>query len=531
MLTRPDAQEQFANLQCVVVDEWHELLASKRGVQTELALARLRRWRPILQTWGLSATLGNIDEAMQVLLGPARAEQGVLIEGVRSKRYVVDALIPKTMERFPWAGHLGLNLVEDVVLEIDQAATSLVFTNTRSQTEAWYQAILKLRPEWAGRIALHHGSLDRDTRSWVEQGLRTGDLKCVVCTSSLDLGVDFSPVERVFQIGSPKGVARLLQRAGRSGHAPGQVSRVTCVPAHAFELVEFAAARQGIAAESLEGRQPPANPLDVLTQHAVTIALGQGFTPDELFDEVRTTYTYQNLTREEFDWMLDFITTGGTALRAYPDYRRVRINEEGRYILDDPRLARQHRLSIGTITADSSLTVQFIRGPRLGTIDEGFLAKINPGDRFFFAGRLVELVKLYDSKVWVRAAKDSKNARIPRWMGGRMPLSTELAAAVRQQLDHAARGEYRNAEMLALRPLFELQETWSQIPRLGELLIERTKLREGYHLFMYPFAGRLVHEGLAALFAYRLVAAYSNHIRHVRQRLRPRTYFSVTPTN
>lgn len=504
MLTRPDARQHFEHLQCVVVDEWHELLSTKRGVQTELALARLRRWRPALQTWGLSATLGNINEAMQVLLGPTHAQQGVVIEGVRSKRYVVDTLIPKTLERFPWAGHLGLNLVEDVVREIDAAATSLVFTNTRSQTEAWYQAILKLRPDWAGRIALHHGSLDRETRGWVEDGLRAGSLKCVVCTSSLDLGVDFSPVERVFQVGSPKGVARLLQRAGRSGHSPGQVSRVTCVPAHAFELVEVAAAREAMANDSLEGRQPPTNPLDVLTQHAITIALGEGFTADDLFDEVRHTYTYQHLNRADFDWMLDFITTGGTALRAYPDYHRVRRDEAERYILDDVRLARQHRLSIGTIVADSSLTVQFIRGPRLGTIDEGFLAKINPGDRFFFAGRLVELVKIYDSKVWVRAAKDSKNARIPRWMGGRMPLSTELATAVRQQLDRAAQGEYRGAEMLALRPLLELQKSWSHIPRLGELLIERTQSREGHHLFIYPFAGRLVHEGLAALFAFRL---------------------------
>lgn len=504
MLTRPDARQNFERLQCVVVDEWHELLSSKRGVQTELALARLRHWRPHLQTWGLSATLGNVAEAMQVLLGPAAAKQGIVIPGVRSKRYAIDALIPKTIERFPWAGHLGLNLVGEVVSQIESAATSLVFTNTRSQTEAWYQAILKLKPDWAGRIALHHGSLDRQTRSWVEDGLRTGALKCVVCTSSLDLGVDFSPVERVFQVGSPKGVARLLQRAGRSGHAPGQHSRVTCVPAHAFELIEVAAARQAIASESLERRQPMPNPLDVLTQHAVTVALGQSFFADELFNEVRTTYTYQTLTRREFDWVLDFITTGGNALKAYPDYRRVQRDDSGRYVLDDARIARQHRLSIGTIVADSSLIVQFLRGPRLGTIDEGFLAKIKPGDQFIFAGRRVELVRICDSKVWVRLAKNAGNARIPRWMGGRMPLSTELAAAVRQQLELAAKGEYRGPEMQALRPMLELQRAWSRIPRLGELLIERTESREGYHLYIYPFAGRLVHEGLAALVAFRL---------------------------
>ncbi|HEV7481443.1 MAG TPA: DEAD/DEAH box helicase, partial [Roseiarcus sp.] len=230
MLTQERAQETFASLTFVIVDEWHELMGNKRGVQTELALARLRHFRPSVATWGLSATIGNLENAKRVLLGPRDAPRGALVEGRLDKPLIIDTLLPKAPERFPWAGHLGAKMVEQVVAEIEAATTTLVFTNTRSQAELWYQHILRLRPEWAGILAIHHGSLSRETRDWVEQGLKEGSLKAVVCTSSLDLGVDFLPVERVIQIGSPKGVARLLQRAGRSGHAPGRVSRITLVP-------------------------------------------------------------------------------------------------------------------------------------------------------------------------------------------------------------------------------------------------------------------------------------------------------------
>lgn len=533
LLSRKDAAQQFAHLTTVIVDEWHELLSTKRGVQTELCLARLRHWRPALQTWGLSATLGNTEHALKVLLGnhvnvvdqtgvEPREEHihdsplpvsnqnlqppasGVLIQGAQRKRIIVDSIIPKSLERFPWAGHLGLRLVDDVVSAVDEAETSLVFTNTRSQTESWYQALLKLRPDWAGRLALHHGSLDRDKREWVEEQLRQGQLKCVVCTSTLDLGVDFAPVQRVFQVGSPKGVARLMQRAGRSGHQPGQDSRVTFVPAHALELLEVAAAKDAIDAGILECRVPPLRPLDLLAQHATTMALGEGFQPDELFNEVRTTTTYAQLARSDFDWTVNFISTGGDALRAYPDYHKVRLGSDGRYHLDDKRMALQHRLSVGTIVSDASLTVQYLKGPKLGTIEEGFLARLKPGDCFIFAGHPVELVQVRDSKVWVRKAKSSRDIRMPRWMGGRMPLSTELANSIRGRLHEAASGEFRGPEMRALRPLLELQARWSRIPERGELLIERIKSRDGHHLYIYPFAGRLVHEGIGALLAYRM---------------------------
>ncbi|MGZ5103146.1 MAG: DEAD/DEAH box helicase, partial [Usitatibacter sp.] len=242
MLSNADAREKLSDLRLVVVDEWHELLGNKRGVMAELGLARLRRWNPKLRTWGLSATLGNIEEAMDRLV-PGMARRRV-VKGASDKKVRMDTLIPHDVDRFPWAGHLGLAMLDHVVEAIDSSRSTLVFTNVRSQAEIWYQGILEARPEWAGLIGLHHGSLDSDVRKWVENGLKEGKLKAVVATSSLDLGVDFSPVERVLQIGSPKGVARLLQRAGRSGHAPGQESRVTCVRSHALEFGEAAAARR-----------------------------------------------------------------------------------------------------------------------------------------------------------------------------------------------------------------------------------------------------------------------------------------------
>ncbi|MEM9082556.1 MAG: DEAD/DEAH box helicase, partial [Planctomycetota bacterium] len=334
MLSRKDARKRLSTVRCVIVDEWHELLSTKRGTQTELCLARLRAWNPEIQTLGLSATLGNLDEALRALTGSVEQDaEPVLVKGDDPKEVVVESVLPSDITRFPWAGHLGIKLSEDVAQAIDQAGTTLVFCNTRSQCEIWFAELFKRRPDWLGRIAIHHGSIDRELRTRVENALRTGQvedpsgsvtaLKCVVCTSSLDLGVDFSPVDQVIQIGSPKGVARLIQRAGRSGHAPGKISRVLCVPAHAFELVEFAAARTAIGRKAIESRVPLAKPLDVLAQHAVTLAVGEGFDAETLFEEVRTTHAYRELTDEEWGWVLEFITTGGSALTAYPHFHRV----------------------------------------------------------------------------------------------------------------------------------------------------------------------------------------------------------------
>ncbi|WP_252274540.1 ligase-associated DNA damage response DEXH box helicase [Pseudomonas subflava] len=504
LLTAADARERFAGLRMLVVDEWHELLGNKRGVQLQLALARLRRWHPGLIVWGLSATLGNLPHAREVLLGNV---EGRLVQGKQDKSLRIDTLLPPGIERFPWAGHLGLRMLPQVVDEVEHSGACLLFTNTRSQAEVWYQALLEARPDWAGLIALHHGSLSREVRDWVELGLKEGRLKAVVCTSSLDLGVDFLPVERVLQIGSAKGVARLLQRAGRSGHAPGRPSRISLVPTHALELVEAAAVRDAVAAGRIEGRRSPDKPLDVLVQHLVSMALGGGFHPDELLDEVRGAWAYRELGEAEWAWALAFVRHGGHSLTAYPDYRRVEPDEHGVWRVPSAALARRHRMSLGTIVSDASIAVRFWAkggsGASLGSVEESFIARLRPGDCFLFAGRLLELVRVENMVAYVNRAQGRK-AALPRWNGGRMPLSSELADAVVERLGAAAEGRYDGPEMQLLRPLLQVQQDWSALPAPGALLAETLRSREGWHLFLYPFAGRNVHLGLASLLAWRL---------------------------
>ncbi len=502
LLTRADAQPTLSTLRMVVVDEWHELIGNKRGVQLQLALARLRQWNPQLIVWGISATLGNQQHAQEVLLG----EGGVTVQGKVVKQLQVDTLLPRSIERFPWAGHMGLRMLPQVVAEVEKSASCLLFTNTRAQSEIWYQALLEARPDWAGLIALHHGSLAREVRDWVERALKEGSLKAVVCTSSLDLGVDFLPVERVLQIGSPKGVARLMQRAGRSGHAPGRPSRVTLVPTHSLELVEAAAAHDAVAARMIEPRESPHQPLDVLVQHLVSVALGGGFVPDELLAEVRTAWAYRDLSDEQWQWALAFVRNGGHSLTAYPDYRRAEPDEHGIWRVPDARLARRHRMSVGTIVSDATINLKYWKkggGGSLGSVEEGFIARLKPGDGFLFAGRLLELVRVENMTAYVKRAT-GKKAAVPRWNGGRMPLSSELADAVVEKFDAAAHGRFESPEMQAVKPLLEVQRQWSGLPQRDTLLAETLKSREGWHLFLYPFAGRHVHLGLASLLAWRL---------------------------
>ena len=510
MLTREHARDELRAVEYVVVDEWHELAGSKRGVQTQLALARLWRFNPGLVVWGLSATLGNLQEAMEVLCHPAaRTTQPALVRGKIDKDLVIDTLIPPDPGKYSWAGHLGARMQQPVVDEIARSGTTLVFTNVRSQAEIWYQLLLEARPDWAGQIALHHGSLDRATREWVEQGLKDGSLRAVVATSSLDLGVDFLPVERVLQIGSAKGVARMMQRAGRSGHAPGRASRVTLVPTNTMEIIEAAAARHAAQEGRVEERQAPHKPLDVLVQHLVTIALGGGFRPGELFDEVRTAWSYRELTREEFDWALAFCEQGGASLTAYPDYHRIAPDEEGVYRVPDRGIAKRHRLGVGTIVSDAAMQVKYLSGANIGTIEEGFIARLRKGDCFFFAGKLLEFVRVREMAAYVRKAARNKGT-VPTWQGSKMALSTELGDAVLEMMQKAAQGDFFEPELQAARPMLQTQARLSRIPTPGTVLVEAFRSREGHHLYVYPFSGRHVHLGLASLLAWRLARGRPN---------------------
>jgi len=496
MLSYADAPQMLAGVRGVVVDEWHELLGNKRGVLLQLCLARLRAIAPAAPTWGLSATLGNLGQARDVLL--PHAPGAAIVSAPRPRRMTLETLLPGEGERFPWAGHLGLSQLERVAQVLQRARSSLLFTNTRSQAELWHRALQSVWLDDPATLALHHGSLDGSLRAAAEGGLREGSVRCVVATSSLDLGVDFPAVDQVLQVGSPKGMARLLQRGGRARHRPGEAGHVVCVPTHALELAEYAAARTALSHGRVEARPPPLLSLDVLAQHCVTLALGGGFDPVRLLAEVRGTHAYAGLPDAAWHAVLDFIVRGGSALEHYPDFRRVVLDDDGHYRVHDRRIGFRHRLSIGTITSDGSVQVRFMKGGWLGSVEEGFISRLRPRERFQFAGRTLELVQLRDMTAFVRIAKRA-DGRVPRWQGGRMPLSSELGAEVEAILANPP----ASPEMRALAPLLQLQSRLSALPTPATLLVETVKTRQGWHVFVFPFAGRAVHEGLSALLALR----------------------------
>ncbi len=500
LLAQRDAAGRFRDLRCVIVDEWHELMASKRGVQVELALARLRRFSPSLRTWGLSATVRDPDDAARRLCGVGA--EPIVVRDEIDRPVVVNSLLPDDADTLPWAGHLGIRMAPRLVEFLDPEIPTLVFTNTRSQAERWFGEILKARPAWMERMALHHGSIDRNVRTRVEAGLKDGSIAIAVCTSSLDLGVDFSPIRRVIQVGSPKGVARLIQRAGRSGHRHGESCEVVCVPTHALELVEIAAARQAIARHEIEARPRFDAPIDCLVQHLVTVGLGGGFEPDDLFEEVRTAAAYASLDRETFDWCVALAEHGGSTLRRYDKYHRIVRGEDGIYTVPSRRIAATHRLNIGTITGDGTISLKYRTGARIGSIEERFIAMLAPGEAFLFAGKFLEFVRMGDMEAIVKPAS-TRTTLTPHWAGSRFPLSTALSAAVRRSLDEARRGIFDEPEVAFAAPILDAQARISRIPKAGTILAEVMRSDEGDHLFLHPFEGRLVHEGLAVLLALR----------------------------
>lgn len=497
----------FESLKIIAVDEWHELLGSKRGVQVELAIARIincgansTKQKPSI--WGISATIGNLEQAKEVLLAPLK-KLGVIVKAVLHKKIEVESVLPDEIEKFPWAGHLGIKLAHKLIPIIQQSKTTLIFINTRGMSETWYQTLLTVCPELAGSIALHHGSIDIELRNWIEDNLHLGNLKAVVCTASLDLGVDFRPVETVIQVGSPKGVARFLQRAGRSGHSPDAVSKIYFLPTHSLELLEAAALKAAIAENMIESRDPKMLCYDVLLQYLNTIAISDGFSPEETYQEIISTYCFSELTPEEWHQILYFITQGGNAMQQYDDFKKVEI-EDGRYVIKSRKIAMRHRMHIGTIVSDAMLKVKFLAGGYIGVIEEYFISKLEPGDVFTLAGRNLEFVLIKDMTVLVKKS-NAKKSFVPSWNGGRMPLSANLGKKLRETLDLSVVGSTEPViELEALKPLFDLQATISHVPKKNELLIEQIETKDGFHLFVYPFEGRLVHEAMAAILAYRI---------------------------
>ena len=520
-LAQKDYATTFRDLKIIAVDEWHELLGSKRGVQVELAISRivnLNRSKVKSENqkvedsianspsvWGISATIGNLEEAMDVLMSPLRKE-GIIIKANVRKKFKIESVIPEEIEKYPWAGHLGIKLADKTLPIFAKSRTTLVFINTRGMSETWYQTLLTIAPDLAGVIALHHGSIERELRTWVEEALHEGILKAVVCTSSLDLGVDFRPVETVIQVGSPKGVARFLQRAGRSGHQPDAVSTIYFLPTHSLELIEAAALKEALAEQLIESRVPLVMCFDVLIQFLCTLAVSDGFYPDEIFEEIRSTYCFREINETEWKQLLQFITVGGIALQQYDDFKKVEIMPDGLYKINSRRIAMRHRMHIGTIVSDAMLKVKFMSGGYVGMIEETFISRLNPGDVFTLAGRNLEFVMIKDMTAQVRKSNATKSI-VPAWNGGRLPLSANLGKMLRKKLNDAANSDrfsVKEPELSALKPLFDLQKKLSAVPKENELLIEHIETKDGFHLFIYPFEGRLVHEAMAALLAFRI---------------------------
>lgn len=497
LLTNPQSEITFKNLRFLIVDEWHELLGNKRGVLLELAIARLKKGNPGIQIWGLTATIGNLQEAAQVIVGEDRRPTIIAEEIPRDVN--LQTLLPKTVEGLPWAGHFGLRMLPLVLDKLNPKHSTLIFTNTRAQAERWYRAIVEAKPEWKSIIALHHSSIDRKIREKIESETKEGINRFVVCTSSLDLGIDFPQVEEVIQIGSPKSIARLLQRAGRSSHRPMTPCQLTIVPTHALEIAELNGYRMALQNHAIENRIPLKNCYDVLMQHMTSCAIGGGFDEKELFAEIKTTHAFKDLSWDAFEQALGFLTTGGRALTAYPEYKK--LHKEGdHYSLEDKRLIMRHRLNIGTITSDAHVPVKTARGKTIGTVEESFIAGLQPGQAFIFGGKVLELIQYRDLIAYVRPSRE-KSTTSAVWQGSRLPFSAPLGHFLRTAVDHDAPSF---PESPLLHDIYTIQNQLSHVPKENELLVEIIKSREGWHLVIYPFEGKIIHQGLAYLLAHRL---------------------------
>jgi len=504
ILSSPKSKELFAELELIVVDEWHDLMATKRGVQMSLCLQRLLKLSKKATITGISATLKDPHMALNVLL--PNGETGQLTQA-HIDRVVALTICESTDDaRLPWAGHLGLSLLKPVSQTLIKGQTTLLFTNTRNQAEQWFQALSIVRMDLS--IALHHGSLASATRQDVETKLKTGEIDCVVATSALDLGVDFQAVERIIQIGSPRSVSRLIQRAGRASHRPGEGTDVLLVPTNRLHLNEYAALADALDTGSLEPIRPPEHCLDVLIQHLVTMALQGPWKPDDMFEEVTQAWAYRHMTRETFERLLTVLTKGSDSLKEYPEYRRLEEREDGRFILVSNQAARRHRMSIGTIVSHAHVRVKMRRGKSLGEVEESFAGRLQPGDVFRFSGKRLEVVRFSDGELIVKPAGSRKASEIPRWTGGRLPLSETLATRVVAdfQRSNPLSQRIQNSQWLAraLKETAEIQARISQCPETEVTIAERFKTRDGHHLCIYPFAGWLVHQALGPLMASRI---------------------------
>ncbi|MEE4209095.1 MAG: ligase-associated DNA damage response DEXH box helicase [Parvularcula sp.] len=512
LLAHPSASDLFAGLRCVVLDELHALQKSKRGDLLALDLARLWTLAPGMRTVGLSATVDDPDPLRRFLVPQDGTEEAMasLVVGKGGVRPSVRVLTPD--DQIPWSGHSGRHAFDAIYEQIRSHTTTLIFTNTRSQAEVCFQELWRMNEDSLA-IALHHGSLAREQRERVEAAMADGSLRAIVCTATLDMGIDWGAVDLCICLGAPKGAARLVQRIGRSNHRMDEPSEAILVPANRFEVLECVAAKQAVDAGLLDGEPYREGALDVLCQHIWGMACAEPFFPDRLFDEIISAAPYRHLSRETFDEALEFVATGGYAMRAYDRFKRIVKMPDGRMRIKDARTAQLYRLNAGTIVEMPTYTVRMGRmtrkdgkagvprgGRKLGTIEEWFLSQIAPGDTFIFAGEVLRYEGVQDMDVYVSRAPH-EDVKIPSWQGSKFPLSSFLAARVRTIVSEA---ELRQSLPGPVREWLNLQERKSYLPKPDELLVETFERGEKFYLVCYPFDGRIAHQSLGTLVTRRL---------------------------
>nr|WP_249784663.1 ligase-associated DNA damage response DEXH box helicase [Bradyrhizobium sp. IC3195] len=517
LLSSDDAPFLFSSLKRIVLDELHALVTSKRGDLLSLGLARLWRLAPQMRAIGLSATVAEPEQLARFLVpqpdGKERAADIVVAGGAAPP--VVEML--DTRERLPWAGHSARHALPEIYELIKANKTTLVFVNTRSQAEMLFQNLWSMNDDGLA-IALHHGSLDVAQRRKVEDAMSAGRLRGVVCTSSLDLGVDWGDVDLVVNIGAPKGSSRLMQRIGRANHRLDEASRAVLVPANRFEVLECRVAIDAIAENAQDTPPLRTGALDVLAQHVLGCACGEPFFSDELYGEVRTAAPYASLSRQHFDDVVDFVASGGYALKTYERFARIKQDKEGRWRVANPKVRQSYRMNVGTIVEDDMLKVRLVRsrdsgagstgviargGRLLGEIEEAFIEGLSPGDTFVFSGEVVRYETLVEDQVYVSRAHD-KDPKVPSYMGGKFPLSTYLAERVRRLLDD---GRAWGGLPEQVRDWLSLQKDVSRVPAVRELLVESFPRANKHYLVCYPFEGRLAHQTLGMLLTRRLERA------------------------
>jgi ATP-dependent helicase Lhr and Lhr-like helicase len=514
LLASADGPYLFGTLRRIVLDELHSLTTSKRGDLLSLGLARLFKLAPQVTTVGLSATVAEPDDLRRYLVpqppgGTAMADLVVAQAGAQPNVTMLD-----TEAHLPWAGHSALHALGEIYGLIKTHKTTLIFVNTRSQAEWIFQELWGINDDNLA-IALHHGSLDVAQRRKVEDAMTRGKLRAVVCTSSLDLGVDWGDVDLVVNVGAPKGASRLMQRIGRSNHRLDEPSEAVLVPANRFEVLECRAAIDALAENAQDTPPLRTGALDVLAQHVLGRACGEPFLADELYDEVRAAAPYASIARSDFDAAIDFVATGGYALKAYERFAKIRQDKQGRWRVTHPRVVQRYRMNVGTIVEADMLKVRLVRslasgtmiprgGRLLGEVEEYFIEMLSPGDTFVFAGEILKYEAIVEDEVYA-SRSTATDPKVPSYEGGKFPLSTYLAGRVRKIL---AEPQSWRALPGQVREWLGIQQWRSLLPRARDLLVETFPRAAKYYLVCYPFEGRLAHQTLGMLLTRRLERAH-----------------------